>query len=402
MRTLSLVTLLLGFVGAVAAFAEDAPIPIGLRSALARADQEKRNVVIEVFSQDNVESRVVRDRTFKDAKVKEFLDQHFVEYIVEVGQQPELEKKYEIKRFPTVILVRPDGSEVDRLTGGFFPGTLMRVLEPVAEGKSELLKLKEAVAIPGAGVAPHMALGNAFGIRGLRSEALTEYLWCLEQGPRVDPNGYRATLNVILLRIDSLAAHLPEAAAALREQRAKLAAAVKPDDPASVKAAFAFNDVLRTPESSLKLFDQLPARSPLRRTNFGSVFGELVKQQRYADAAGVLDLESFVYLSYPPIFGEQVADDAAAPEGAKRNREAVADRQKQRIGDLTVTAVEALLGVGKLEKAKRLAGRALEEYDSRDLRFNLVHAANRAATPAATEFVTWMEKQVTPPVKKPQ
>ncbi len=402
MRILLFVTMSLGLFGAVAAFAEDAPIPIGLRSALARADLEKRNVVIEVFSQDNVESRIVRDRTFKDAKVKDFIDQHFVEYIVDAGQQPEFEKKYEIKRFPTVILVRPDGSEVDRLTGGFFPRTLMGVLEPVAEGKSELLDLKGAVALPGAGVALHMALGNAFGIRGLRSEALTEYLWCLEQGPRVDPNGYRATLNIILLRIDSLAAYLPEAAAALRDQRAKLAAAVKPDDPASVKAAFAFNDVLQTHENSLQLFDQLPVHSPLRRTNFPSVFGELVKQQRYADAAGLLDLESFVYLAYPPVFSEQAVDDSTAPDSEKRNREAVAARQKQRIDDLTVTAVEALLGVGKLEKAKRLAGRALEEYDSRDLRFNLVHAANRAATPAATEFVAWLETKVTPPAKKPQ
>lgn len=400
MRKLIICSIIIGYFVVVNTFGAEPTVLAEYQVICNRADVERKHVLIEVFSSNIIESRMVRDRCFKDTKVRALIDKNFIEYIVESGQQLELEKRYGIERFPTVLIIRSDGSEVDRLAGGFFSKTLIGVLAAVSEGKPELPKLKELAADINAGVAAHMSLANAFAIRGAKREALTEYLWCLKQGPKVDANGYRSALSSILLRIQTLTAHLPEAATALSEQRAVVEAAVKFDNPASVKAAFEFYTVLQEHDQNLKLYDSLPSDSPLRRNYFGSVFGELVKQRRYVDAVAVLDLESYVNAAYPLAYNDDdVVGEPDESEQEKQNREALEGRRIQRISRLTVTAVEALLGVSKLEKAKRLVGRALEGKISRDFKYNLVHSANRAATPAAEEFLLWLEKQVTASVK---
>lgn len=56
------------------------------------------------------------ETTWTDARVIEWLGQHTVPLEVDAERAPTLAQHYGIASYPTLLFVRPDGSEIERIT----------------------------------------------------------------------------------------------------------------------------------------------------------------------------------------------------------------------------------------------------------------------------------------------
>ncbi len=76
--------------------------------------------------------------TFPDPRIISFADQNLVSIKVhnQQGDGPSLVAKYNIQGYPTVMFLRPDGSEVDRIIGYAPPDEYLVAMERISAGDS--------------------------------------------------------------------------------------------------------------------------------------------------------------------------------------------------------------------------------------------------------------------------
>jgi thiol:disulfide interchange protein len=55
--------------------------------------------------------------TWKDGKVRQWLREHVVAVKIDAERQEKLAAKYEVDSYPTILFLKPDGSEVHRVDG---------------------------------------------------------------------------------------------------------------------------------------------------------------------------------------------------------------------------------------------------------------------------------------------
>jgi hypothetical protein len=361
---------------------------ISFEAASQQAKAQERLLVLEFFSYNAAESKMLRDIVLGAASVKELLAEKFIVVPIQVERQAELCRRYGVTRPGVLVVTRADGTELDRLGGRMSPDRFLELLQAGLSGHSNLDPLVKRASAAEAGVEAHFALGQAYAQRRQSELALREFTWCLEQGPLLDPKGYRKHLPVLLARMGALSAELPAAKTVLEDQREKARQAVAASPTAvGYQVLFKFNTALKQSGQNTEAYLGLPANAPLRAQLFGNVFASLVEQRRYREAATAVDLETFVGRTYP-----LVPDECNEPTevGAKHDHDHQA-LHRQRIAELTVPAVEALLGAGFPEKARRVAGRALDFDGGRYLRVRLIEGAQRAATTDASTFVDWVK-----------
>jgi len=83
-------------------------------------------------------------RTYSDRGVTNYVDRYFVPFKIdaEKGDGIALAKKHGVRAFPTILVVSPDGEEIDRIVGYTPPDKFLQSLADFREGKNTLVSVK--------------------------------------------------------------------------------------------------------------------------------------------------------------------------------------------------------------------------------------------------------------------
>jgi hypothetical protein len=196
---------------------------------------------------------------------------------------------------------------------------------------------------------------------GDREAALTELLWCLDRGMRVDSN-YRAVRGSELL--DEIANLGPAGITALRERRdkARQLLLASTNDTTAAAEFSSIARALKEDQSVVALYDEVPPGDRRRQSlaNFG--FNQLVAARRYSDA----------------IVGQQAVTMISGLE-------ILAQNPSGRLGNYAVatiaTNIEVLAGAGDLAHAQTLMDHLLAYDRSEQTRAIVQQHLERAGHP---------------------
>jgi hypothetical protein len=128
-----------------------------------------------------------------------------------------------------VLLIKPDGTEIDRLVGYKEPQAFIEDFNAALSGKDSISRAKDKLVAAGTNDPnARMQFGVALAQKGKDAEALTEYLWCFDHGLEASPAFVGVRVSFLLMNIKNLAVHYPPAQQALvtrrDESQAKVAA----------------------------------------------------------------------------------------------------------------------------------------------------------------------------------
>lgn len=293
--------LLLCLAGAVAR-AEEAPAPfqsLAFDAALKRAAKENKIVFVDFFTTWCGPCQMLDATTWKDPAVAALLREKTVALRVDAEKEAALAQRYDVQAYPTMALIKPDGTVIDRLVGYRDAKKFQSDFADSLAGKTSLARAREeAAAAKGDADATAKArydLGQELARAGKNDEALAEYLWCFDDG-MVKAVGYSGVrLSFLTSSIAQLGKTYPPALDALRQRRdgARQKMDKTPSDRQAAGDFAALNDALKDNQATLDYFDKLPP-GDLRRAAMGyRLFDLLIDAKRYADAAAAVPYDQF-------------------------------------------------------------------------------------------------------------
>lgn len=92
-------------------------LDIPLETALKRAEAEKKYVFIDFYTDWCAPCKLMTRNTFQDEKVLAWLDEHAISLSLNAEVHVEIAKKYEVKAYPTLVFLKPDGQVAHSFTG---------------------------------------------------------------------------------------------------------------------------------------------------------------------------------------------------------------------------------------------------------------------------------------------
>jgi thioredoxin-related protein len=132
------------------AFAEEINFEKGsFAEVLSKAKSENKNVMIDFFT-DWCKWCVELDRVvYTNKDVVEYANTGQINWKIdaEKGEGKELAERYNIKGYPTIVFVDPDGNEIDRIVGFFKPAEFLRIMKDYNSGINTYGYLKNKLEI---------------------------------------------------------------------------------------------------------------------------------------------------------------------------------------------------------------------------------------------------------------
>lgn len=323
---------------------------LSFEQVLTEAAKEHRIVLIDFYTTWCGPCKQLDQTTWKDKDVLSILGQKTIALKIDAEKEIALSKKYGINAYPTILLLKSDGSVLDRMVGYQAPGPFITSFQSSLAGKNSLLRAQEAVAEAQEGelkgqIDARYKLARILAQQGTDGEALNEFLWLYDVGMKQGIGMAGVRLSFLLSDIQKLGAHYPAALEALRQRRdvAKEGFLASPVDRERAMELVSLNSHLNAKQASMDIYDQLPAGSPGRMNLGNCVWEELVAQQRYVEAAELRPLKAF-YTKYDLM------------ESMINNGKNDIERQLARGAYLGNSAleIEALAGAGNLEDASGL------------------------------------------------
>ena len=327
---------------------------LSVDEAKALAGKEKRLVFIDFYADWCQPCRMLEATTFKDPKVVEWLGKNTVALKVNGDNSPKLIDQFKVVSFPTLIFLKPDGTEIDRIITYVSAEQFLEAAAGIAEGKDAIARAKEKIAKADAtNPLVRKELAFAYATKGQYKMAFDEYVWCLEQGFARHPNlsAMRGVVaSEMMMMLSGVYSPLMEELSARRDtvRRKVDEGTVEVND---VMILALYDEIFREPDRTLALYEKkrADAQTPaaLRAALAEAVLPMLLNARRYADVAADLDIMSTV----DRIFAGVPAKDAASQE----------DRL------VAVFAVPAyyqvLAGLGRTDDAAKVAARLIELAD---------------------------------------
>ncbi|MBN1633440.1 MAG: thioredoxin fold domain-containing protein [Ignavibacteria bacterium] len=132
------------------AYSEEIQFETGSFSeVLLKAKSENKNVMIDFFT-DWCKWCVELDKVvYTDKEVSKYANTNQINWKIdaEKGEGPELVKKYNVKGYPTIVFVDPEGKEIDRIVGFFRPGEFLQLMKDFNSGVNTYDDLKNKLEI---------------------------------------------------------------------------------------------------------------------------------------------------------------------------------------------------------------------------------------------------------------
>jgi thiol-disulfide isomerase/thioredoxin len=358
---------------------------LSFEAASKKAQQTGKIVLVDFYTTWCGPCKMLDKNTWTDAAVIQLLEQKTVALRIDAEKEAALSKRYRIEAYPSVLLIKPDGTEMDRLVGYREPTAFIKDFNAALGGKDSISRAKETLMAGGTNdPSARMQFGVALAQKGKDAEALAEYLWCFDHGLEAGPAFVGVRLSFLLMNIKNLAAHYPPALEALKtrrdERHAKVAAGST--DYQTVMDLISLNNTLGQKERNLVVFDLLPAGSR-ERENISSVLADqFLEAKRYADVLHGSDGKS-AFKAAVERFNRLL--DSLGKDNPMRERMGSSIRQ------LTTKSgaqhFEALAGLKRNQDGKELAGQIMAFDSSQATHTLLAEAAQRVGNAELAQFV---------------
>jgi thiol-disulfide isomerase/thioredoxin len=353
--------------------------------ASKQAGQTGKIVLVDFYTTWCGPCKLLDKNTWTDPAVIQLLEQKTVALRIDAEKETDLAKRYKIAAYPSVLLIKPDGTEIDRLVGYREPKAFIEDFNDSLNGRDSVSRAKDKLTAAGTNDAmARMQLGQTLAQRGKDAEALTEYLWCFDHGLEQNPAFSGVRLSFLLSNIKNLAAHYPPAKQALEtrrdERQAKLAAGST--DNQTPMDLVSLDNTLDQKENNIAVFDQLPAGSPVRRVILNTSADQFLEVKRYADVLQGTD-------------GKAAFKEAVDQLNRRLNSVGKDNLMREQLpGILRRFATtkgaqnfEALAGLKRNQDGKDLAGQILKFDSSPATHTLLANAAQRAGNDELAQFV---------------
>jgi thioredoxin-related protein len=156
-----------------------------LANALQKAGKEQRAVMIDFITDWCRWCDTLDARTYSDASVAAFVNERLVPIKIdaEKGEGIEIAKKYGVRAFPTIVVVKPDGEEIDRILGYVEAGPFLATLQDYVRGENTIGVLLARVKEHPDDAVTRYALARKYGDRNEMGAAGTQYQKLLELDP---------------------------------------------------------------------------------------------------------------------------------------------------------------------------------------------------------------------------
>lgn len=323
-----------------------------------RAAAEKKVLFVDFYTTWCGPCKMLDQSTWQDAAVIDLLRTKAVAIKIDAEKEKTLADHYKINAYPTLLLLKPDGTEIDRLVGYREPKVFIAEFTGSLAGKTALVRAREAVASATSDrdrVQARFDQGRALASEGKDEEALVEFLWCYDTGMKQSPGYAGVRLSYLLSEMADLGRGFPPALAALRARRDQALADAKAPDAAfgTLMDLAALNRTLKEDSKTLAFLDQLPIDDRRRKSLDLVLFSQLLKAKRYADAAKG---QSYWELKNSFVMTQQI-ENGFDPA----NRQTLHKFQVRKLAE----DIEMLAGSGQIAEAKDLITTALT-YDHSD------------------------------------
>lgn len=258
-------------------------------------------------------------------------------------------------RLPVMLVLDHDGTERHRSSGAASVEQLTHNLSSWLQDASAVERARKAAAqADERNPMGKERLAAALARSGNIDAALDAYRWCIEVGCVKNSIYGAARRRFIFKSLHALAEEHPAAGEMLLRLQREMEATLlgKADDPNIARNFAELNLCLKQTDRSLALYDRLPERSRARQILFDRVLDQLVAARRYAEVLDSADAES--------VFRQEVL----LARGRRFLCAETPDMRNERGTRVFAIArgslmVECLAGVGRTEKARRLAERVL-------------------------------------------
>jgi thiol-disulfide isomerase/thioredoxin len=354
-------------------------------AASKMAGQTGKIVLVDFYTTWCGPCKMLDKTTWTDAGVIQLLQEKTVALRLDAEIETNLAAHYKIQAYPSVLLLKPDGTELDRLVGYRDARTFIADFNAALSGKNSIARAKEALAAAGTNdPMARMQYAMSLAQRGMEAEALEEYLWCFDHGQEASPAFVGVRLSFLLNDIKQLGAHYPAAVKALESRRDERQARVLAGaaDRQTIMDLVRLNNALDQNEKNLAVLDGLPAASPLRETVASLIMDQLLEAKRYADVLAGQDAKA-AFVKLADRFNETLA--AMPKDNPMRGR------MEENLRTYTVAMgahpFEALAGLKRNDEARELAKEILKFDASPATRTALAKAANRAGNAELARYV---------------
>lgn len=363
--------------------------PLTYDAALAAAKDEKRVVMIDFFTTWCAPCKKLDATTWKDPAVLAWARETCVAIKLDAEQNVELAKRHKIESYPTMIFLRAEGTEIERVSGYKDAPTFLAEAKDALAGKSAITRAKEALAGRENDPMAREHFADALMRRGKYEEALAEYSWCFDHGLEHRPSYAGVRGSFLLSKFGDLARKYPPARVALETRRdaAETRALAHREDGDALDDCVAICTRLGEHARIVQLFDRMSAAAPLtddQRRCFGKDLRDaFMHERRFADAlAWIGDVDAFVDEELAPResrdpfggMGKELGLSDEERENLRVNFDAMAKRDHV---EECVRVYEALLATRAGERARAVADRILAFEPKADTYTQLVAAGVR-------------------------
>lgn len=344
---------------------------LSFAEASKTAEAENKIVFIDFYTTWCGPCKRLDETTWKDSSVAKLLAEKSIPLKVDAEQQSALAKKYGIEAYPTLLLLKPDGAELDRIVGYREPAKFVEEFNLGLTGKNALARAGERVASTqreedqSKMLQARYDLGRELAGKGRCEEALKEFLWLYDDGMAHAPAFGGVRNSFLLGSISSLGQKYPPAIDALLQRRERVGQriAASASDTDAILDFGSLNRSLHDDQRTMALFESLPSADPRRQTLAHYVFDQLVGARHYAEAASAFPAERMTEEF------ERMAKNVPDPEFAKY------------LVRSTMKHVEVLVGSSQIEAAQLLGKKVLELQNTTETKGLLNAAAVRAGHP---------------------
>src|SRR5437879_2800757 len=97
------------------AAAEEPFADVSLKQAKADAREKDRVVMIDFYTTWCGPCKQLDKTTWKDEDVQKWLGKHVVAIGLDAEQHEKTASKYNVHAYPTILFIKPDGEEIDRI-----------------------------------------------------------------------------------------------------------------------------------------------------------------------------------------------------------------------------------------------------------------------------------------------
>ena len=193
---------------------------LSFEAASKQAAQSNKIILVDFYTTWCGPCKLLDKTTWTDAAVIQLLEQKTVPLRIDAEKEVALSKRYKITAYPSVLLIRPDGTEMDRLVGYKEPKAFIEAFNAALAGKDSITRAKDKVTAAGTNdPMARMDFGQALAQKGMDAEALSEFLWCFDHGLEASPAFVGMRASFLLTDIKNLSTRFPAAREALVTRR---------------------------------------------------------------------------------------------------------------------------------------------------------------------------------------